>query len=155
MKILNIFKSKKSKSEVVEELKKDFDKKIKDKKKSDEEYYKEKEENSAIFEKLMNTNFYNEIDELMKHFDKKTNPLTKAQKCGYKIDKTNLCLEFYSHGYDQHPVIFQYFSKNKEILIGEKLHETKKDKYFAVKKSRDAEKYFLKLMMEHMGSKIE
>ena len=35
----------------------------------------------------MNDDFYNEINDLMLHFEKKLNQVTKAQKCGYKVDK--------------------------------------------------------------------
>ena len=151
-KILDLFKSKKSK--VVEELTRNFDKKLKTQKKADEEYYKEKNNNYANFENLMHDDFYHEIDELMKHFDLKLNPLTKAQKCGFKVDKNNCRLEFYSNGYDEFPVSYTYTPEKKEIYIRESGNDGRRDKSFSLKDSREAEKYFLKLMTKHMESMI-
>ena len=68
-KFLDLFKIKKSK--VVEELTKEFDKKLIGKKKADEDYAKERLKTDEVFKKLMNQDFYYEIDDLMRHFDKK------------------------------------------------------------------------------------
>ena len=86
-KFLDLFKIKKSK--VVEELTKEFDNNVdarkKANKKFNEDNAKERLKADAVFKMLMNQDFYFEIDDLMRHFDKKLNSNTKAQKCGFKV----------------------------------------------------------------------
>ena len=67
-KFFEFFKPKKS--DVVEELTKNFDKKLEVSRKSDEKYQIQKNKEESSFYKLMNDNFYNEINDLMLHFEK-------------------------------------------------------------------------------------
>ena len=109
-KFLDLFKIKKSK--VVEELTKEFDNNVdarkKANKKFNEDNAKERLKADKIFKKLMNQDFYFEIDDLMRHFDKKLNSNTKAQKCGFKVDDRYYTLTFHSDGYDNFPITYRY-----------------------------------------------
>ena len=96
-KFLDLFKLKKSK--VVEELTKDFDKKVETQKKVNEEYSKNKINHDLIFKSLMHDDFYHEINDLMAHFDKQLNPLHKGDKCGFRVDKSIYELTFHNGGY--------------------------------------------------------
>lgn len=151
-KFLDLFKIKKSK--VVEELTKEFDKKLVGKKKADEDYAKERLKTDEVFKKLMNQDFYYEIDDLMRHFDKKLISNTKAQKCGFKVDDQYYTLTFYSDGYDNFPIGYRFLSEENKIRIDVPGNDGLKDKDFDIKQSREAEKYFLKMMTRKMESKI-
>ena len=151
-KFLDLFKIKKSK--VVEELTKEFDKKLTEKKKSDEDYTKERLKTGVVFKMLMNQDFYFEIDDLMRHFDEKLISNTKAQKCGFKVDDQYYTLTFHSDGYDNFPIEYRYLPEENKIRINVPGNDGLKDKEFSIKQSRDAEKYFLKMMTRHMEDKI-
>ena len=151
-KFLDLFKIKKSK--VVEELTKEFDKKLTEKKKSDEDYTKERLKTGEVFKMLMNQDFYFEIDDLMRHFDEKLISNTKAQKCGFKVDDQYYTLTFHSDGYDNFPIEYRYLPEENKIRINVPGNDGLKDKEFSIKQSRDAEKYFLKMMTRHMEDKI-
>ena len=155
-KFFDLFKIKKSK--VVEELTKEFDNKVeaqkKANKKANEDYAKERLKADEIFKKLMNQDFYFEIDDLMRHFDKKLNSNTKAQKCGFKVDDRYYTLTFHSDGYDNFPITYRYLEEENKIRIDVPGYDGLKDKEFSIKQSRDAEKYFLKMMTRHMEDKI-
>ena len=151
-KFFDFFKPKKS--DVVEELTKNFDKKLEASRKSDGKYQIQKNKEESLFYKLMNDDFYNEINDLMLHFEKKLNQVTKAQKCGYKVDKQFYTLEFYSNGYDNFPIGYRYLPEDKKIFITAPGNDNRLDKEFSIKQSREAEKYFLKLMTKHMESKF-
>ena len=151
-KFLDLFKIKKSK--VVEELTKEFDKKLIGKKKADEDYAKERLKTDEVFKKLMNQDFYYEIDDLMRHFDKKLISNTKAQKCGFKVDDQYYTLTFHSDGYDNFPIGYRYIPEENKIRIDVPGNDGLKDKDFDIKQSREAEKYFLKMMTRKMEDKI-
>ena len=155
-KFFDLFKIKKSK--VVEELTKEFDNKVeaqkKANKKANEDYAKERLKADKIFKMLMNQDFYFEIDDLMRHFDKKLNSNTKAQKCGFKVDDRYYTLTFHSDGYDNFPITYRYLEEENKIRIDVPGNDGLKDKEFSIKQSRDAEKYFLKMMTRHMEDKI-
>ena len=142
----------KKKSKVVEELAKDFDRKVESKKKANEEYSKEKVKHDGIFKRLMNDNFFREINELMGYFDTKLNPLHNAGKCGLKVDESNYRLTFHSDGHDNFPVHYKYDINNIKVRG---LRYDDGGKLFWLKQSREAEKYFLKLMTKHMEQKIK
>jgi hypothetical protein len=155
-KFLDLFKLKKSK--VVEELTKDFDKKVETQKKVNEEYSKNKINHDLIFKSLMHDDFYHEINDLMAHFDKQLNPLHKGDKCGFRVDKSIYELTFHNGGYDNFPVSYKYDEDTNNI----KVHDPEGNrggefggKLFSVKESREAEKHFLKLMTKHMEVKIK
>lgn len=152
-KFLDLFKIKKSK--VVEELTKEFDKKLIGKKKADEDYAKERLKTDEVFKKLMNQDFYYEIDDLMRHFDKKLISNTRAQKCGFKVDDQYYTLTFHSDGYDNFPIGYRFLSEENKIRIDAPGNDGLKDKDFDIKQSREAEKYFLKMMTRKMESKIK
>ena len=151
-KFLDLFKIKKSK--VVEELTKEFDKKLIGKKKADEDYAKERLKTDEVFKKLMNQDFYYEIDDLMRHFDKKLISNTRAQKCGFKVDDQYYTLTFHSDGYDNFPIGYRYIPEENKIRIDVPGNDGLKDKDFDIKQSREAEKYFLKMMTRKMEDKI-
>ena len=155
-KFLDLFKIKKSK--VVEELTKEFDNNVdarkKANKKFNEDNAKERLKADAVFKMLMNQDFYFEIDDLMRHFDKKLNSNTKAQKCGFKVDDRYYTLTFHSDGYDNFPITYRYLEEENKIRIDVPGYDGLKDKEFSIKQSRDAEKYFLKMMTRHMEDKI-
>ena len=152
-KFFDLFKLKKSK--VVEELTKDFDKKVEDRKEVNKEYSKNKINHDTLFKSLMNDDFYHEINELMLHFDKKLGPLTKHEKCGFNVDEVNHSLEFHSYSGDNFPIKYRYFSESNEIFVMVPGNDNRLDKTFSLKQSREAEKYFLKQMTKHMESKIK
>ena len=152
-KIFKLFKPKKS--EFVQELIKNFDQKLDLAKKSEEAHLKEKSKNFEIFKQLMNDAFYQEIDELMKYFDKKFNSISKADKCGFEVDTSSHKLKFYSNGYDNFPLVYQYYDEKKEIWIRETGNDSRRDKKFVIKDSREAEKYFLELMTKKMEYQIK
>ena len=151
-KLFEIFKPKKSK--VVEELTKEFDKKLTLKKKTEEDYAKKRSKADDVFKKLMNQEFYYEIDDLMNHFDEKIITNTKAQKCGFKVDDQYYKLTFHSDGYDNFPITYRYLPEENKIRIDVPGNDGLKDKDFDIKQSREAEKYFLKMMTRHMENKI-
>ena len=155
-KFLDLFKIKKSK--VVEELTKEFDNNVdarkKANKKFNEDNAKERLKADVVFKMLMNQDFYFEIDDLMRHFDKKLNSNTKAQKCGFKVDDRYYTLTFHSDGYDNFPITYRYFEEENKIRIDVPGNDGLKDKEFSIKQSREAEKYFLKMMTRHMEDKI-
>ena len=155
-KFLDLFKIKKSK--VVEELTKEFDNNVdarkKANKKFNEDNAKERLKADVVFKMLMNQDFYFEIDDLMRHFDKKLNSNTKAQKCGFKVDDRYYTLTFHSDGYDNFPITYRYLEEENKIRIDVPGYDGLKDKEFSIKQSRDAEKYFLKMMTRHMEDKI-
>ena len=155
-KFLDLFKIKKSK--VVEELTKEFDNNVDDRKKANKKFNednaKERLKADAVFKMLMNQDFYFEIDDLMRHFDKKLNSNTKAQKCGFKVDDRYYTLTFHSDGYDNFPITYRYLEEENKIRIDVPGYDGLKDKEFSIKQSRDAEKYFLKMMTRHMEDKI-
>ena len=155
-KFVDLFKIKKSK--VVEELTKEFDNNVdarkKANKKFNEDNAKERLKADAVFKMLMNQDFYFEIDDLMRHFDKKLNSNTKAQKCGFKVDDRYYTLTFHSDGYDNFPITYRYLEEENKIRIDVPGYDGLKDKEFSIKQSRDAEKYFLKMMTRHMEDKI-
>jgi len=152
-KFLDLFKQKKSK--VVEELTKDFDKKVEAQKKVNKEYSKNKINHDSIFKSLMHDDFYHEINELMLHLDKKLEPLTKPEKCGFNVDQANHTLEFHSNGYDNFPIKYRYFSEGNEIFVMVPGNDNRLDKSFSLKQSREAEKYFLKQMAKKMEYEIK
>ena len=155
-KFLDLFKIKKSK--VVEELTKEFDNNVdarkKANKKFNEDNAKKRLKADVVFKMLMNQDFYFEIDDLMRHFDKKLNSNTKAQKCGFKVDDRYYTLTFHSDGYDNFPITYRYLEEENKIRIDVPGYDGLKDKEFSIKQSRDAEKYFLKMMTRHMEDKI-
>jgi len=155
-KFVDLFKIKKSK--VVEELTKEFDNKVEAQKKANkkvnEDYEKKRLKVDEMFKKLMNHDFYFEIDDLMRYFDKKLNSNTKAQKCGFKVDDRYYTLTFHSDGYDNFPITYRYLEEENKIRIDVPGYDGLKDKEFSIKQSRDAEKYFLKMMTRHMEDKI-
>ena len=155
-KFLDLFKIKKSK--VVEELTKEFDNNVDARKKANKKFNddnaKERLKADAVFKMLMNQDFYFEIDDLMRHFDKKLNSNTKAQKCGFKVDDRYYTLTFHSDGYDNFPITYRYLEEENKIRIDVPGNDGLKDKEFSIKQSRDAEKYFLKMMTRHMEDKI-
>ena len=151
-KLFEIFKPKKSK--VVEELTKEFDKKLTLKKKTEEDYAKKRSKADDVFKKLMNQEFYYEIDDLMNHFDEKIITNTKAQKCGFKVDDRYYTLTFHSDGYDNFPITYRFLPEENKIRIDVPGNDGLKDKDFDIKQSREAEKYFLKMMTRHMEYKI-
>ena len=155
-KFVDLFKIKKSK--VVEELTKEFDNKVEAQKKANkkvnEDYEKKRLKVDEMFKKLMNHDFYFEIDDLMRYFDKKLNSNTKAQKCGFKVDDRYYTLTFHSDGYDNFPITYRYLEEENKIRIDVPGNDGLKDKEFSIKQSRDAEKYFLKMMTRHMEDKI-
>jgi uncharacterized protein (DUF427 family) len=154
-KFLDLFKIKKSK--VVEELTKEFDNNVgarkKANKKFNEDNAKKRLKAHVVFKMLMNQDFYFEIDDLMRHFDKKLNSNTKAQKCGFKVDDRYYTLTFHSDGYDNFPITYRYLEEENKIRIDVPGYDGLKDKEFSIKQSRDAEKYFLKMMTRHMEDK--
>jgi uncharacterized protein (DUF427 family) len=154
-KFLDLFKIKKSK--VVEELTKEFDNNVgarkKANKKFNEDNAKKRLKADVVFKMLMNQDFYFEIDDLMRHFDKKLNSNTKAQKCGFKVDDRYYTLTFHSDGYDNFPITYRYLEEENKIRIDVPGYDGLKDKEFSIKQSRDAEKYFLKMMTRHMEDK--
>lgn len=152
-KIFKLFKPKKS--EFVKELIKNFDQKLDLVKKSKEAHLKDKNKNFKIFKQLMNNAFHQEIYELMKYFDKKLNSISKAAKCGFEVDTSNHKLKFYSNGYDNFPLMYQYYDEKKEIWIRESGNDSRRDKKFVIKDSREAEKYFLELMTKKMEYEIK
>ena len=155
-KFLDLFKIKKSK--VVEELTKEFDNNVdarkKANKKFNEDNAKERLKADEVFKMLMNQDFYFEIDDLMRHFDKKLISNTKAEKCGFKVDDQYYTLTFHSDGYDNFPITYRYLKEENKIRIDVPGNDGLKDKEFSIKQSRDAEKYFLKMMTRHMEDKI-
>jgi hypothetical protein len=151
-KFLDLFKIKKSK--VVEELTKEFDKKLEAQKKAAEDDAKERLLADEVFKNLMNQDFYFEIDDLMRYFDKKLISNTRAQKCGFKVDDRYYTLTFHSDGWDNHPITYRYLVEENKIRIDVPGNDGLKDKEFNIKQSRDAEKYFLKMMTRHMEYKV-
>lgn len=152
-KFLDIFMPKKSK--VVEDLTKEFDKKVEAQKKANVEYSKVKKNSDEVFKTLMNQEFYFDIDDLMRHFDEKLFNKTKADKCGFKVDEHYYTLEFLSDGYDNFPITYRYLPKENKIRIDVPGNDGLKDKDFDLKQSREAEKYFLKMMTRKMEYKIK
>ena len=152
-KLLDIFMPKKSK--VVEDLTKEFDKKVEAQKKANVEYSKVKKNSDEVFEKLMNQEFYFDIDDLMRHFDEKIITNTKAEKCGFKVDDQFYTLKFFSDGWDNFPITYRYLPEENKIRIDVPGNDGLKDKDFDVKQSREAEKYFLKMMTRKMEYKIK
>jgi hypothetical protein len=151
-KLFEFLKPKKSK--YVEELKKEFDKKLEAQEKSNTEYLKEKSKRDTIFKSLMNDDFYSEINELMKHYEKKNTPLTRGHRCGYKIDNNYYTLNFYGHSHDNFPIEYRFISKENKISVSVPGNDSLKDKNFAIKDSREAEKYFLKQVNKHLADQI-
>ena len=147
---LNLFKLKKSK--VVEELTKDFDKKVEAQKKVNEQYSKNKINHDTLFKSLMNDDFYHEINDLMAHFDKQLNPLHNAGKCGFRVE--GYILTFHIDGYDDFPVRYKYDEDTNNIRIQGRGYDNG-GKLFSLEQSREAEKCFLKLMTKHMEEKIK
>ncbi len=105
----------------------------------------------------MNDDFYHEINDLMVHFDKQLNPLHNSDKYGFKVNEFNYQLTFHNGGYDNFLVSYKY----DEDINNIKVHDLEGNidgefggKLFSVKESREAEKYFLKLMTKHMETKI-
>jgi len=150
IKLFDFLKPKKSK--VVEELTKNFDKKIESQKKINEENSKIKINHDVVFKSLMNDDFYHEINELMAYFDKQLNPLHNAGKCGFRVE--GYILTFYIDGYDNFPVCYKYDEDTNDIRIQDHGYDNG-DKLFSLKQSREAEKCFLKLMSKHMEQKIK
>ena len=153
-KLFEFLKPKKSKSKYVEELTSNFDKKLTAKKKADENYAKDRLKSDEVFKKLMNQDFYFEIDGLIRHFDERLVSNTKGEKCGFKVDDRYYTLTFHSDGWDNHPIIYRYLAEENKIRIDVPGNDGLKDKEFNIKQSRDAEKYFLKMMTRHMEYKI-
>jgi hypothetical protein len=153
-KLFEFLKPKKSKSKYVEELTSNFDKKLNPKKKADENYAKDRLKSDEVFKKLMNQDFYFEIDGLMRHFDERLVSNTKGEKCGFKVDDRYYTLTFHSDGWDNHPITYRYLAEENKIKIDVPGNDGLKDKEFNIKQSRDAEKYFLKMMTRHMEYKI-
>ncbi|MDC0859823.1 hypothetical protein OAP45_03225 [Candidatus Pelagibacter sp.] len=153
-KLFKFLKLKKSKSKYVEELTSNFDKKLTAKKKADENYAKDRLKSDEVFKKLMNQDFYFEIDGLMRHFDERLVSNTKGEKCGFKVDDRYYTLTFHSDGWDNHPITYRYLVEENKIRIDVPGNDGLKDKEFNIKQSRDAEKYFLKMMTRHMEYKI-
>jgi len=155
-KLFEIFKPKKSK--VVEELTKEFDNRLEAQKKANkkaaEDAAKERLKADEVFKNLMNQDFYFEIDDLMNHFDEKIITNTKAQKCGFKVDDRYYTLTFHSDGYDNFPITYRFLPEENKIRIDVPGNDGLKDKDFDIKQSREAEKYFLKMMTRHMEYKI-
>jgi hypothetical protein len=149
---LDLFKIKKSKA--VEELTKEFDKKLAAKKNADENYAKDRLKSDEVFKKLMNQEFYFEIDELMRHFDERLVSKTKGEKCGFNVDDRYYTLTFHSDGWDNHPITYRYLAEENKIRIDVPGNDGLKDKEFNINQSREAEKYFLKMMTRHMEYKI-
>ena len=152
-KFLDIFMPKKSK--VVEDLTKEFDKKVEAQKKANVEYSKVKKNSDEVFKTLMNQEFYFDIDDLMRHFDEKIITNTKGEKCGFKVDDQFYTLKFFSDGWDNFPITYRYLPEENKIRIDVPGNDGLKDKDFDVAQSREAEKYFLKMMTRHMEYKIK
>lgn len=152
-KFLDIFKPKKSK--VVEDLTKEFDKKVEAQKKANAEYSKIRKNSDEVFKTLMNQEFYFDIDDLMNHFDEKIITNTKGEKCGFKVDNQYYTLKFFSDGWDNFPITYRYLPEENKIRIDVPGNDGLKDKDFDLKQSREAEKYFLKMMTRKMEYKIK
>ena len=133
---------------------KDWRLKKKANKKAAEDDAKERLLADEVFKNLMNQDFYFEIDDLMRHFDKKLISNTRAQKCGFKVDDRYYTLTFHSDRYDNFPITYRYLPEENKIRIDVPGNDGLKDKDFDIKQSREAEKYFLKMMTRHMEYKI-
>ena len=152
-KLFDIFKPKRSK--VVEDLTKEFDKKVEAQKKANVEDGNFRKNSDEVFKTLMSQEFYLEIDDLMNHFDEKIITNTKGEKCGFKVDDRYYKLTFHSDGWDNFPITYRYLPEENKIRIGVPGNDGLKDKDFDIKQSREAEKYFLKMMTRHMEYKIK
>jgi len=152
-KLFDIFKPKRSK--VVEDLTKEFDKKVEAQKKANVEDSNFRKNSDEVFKTLMSQEFYLEIDDLMNHFDEKIITNTKGEKCGFKVDDHYYTLKFFSDGWDNFPITYRYLPEENKIRIDVPGNDGLKDKDFDIKQSREAEKYFLKMMTRHMEYKIK
>jgi len=141
------------KSELVNKLTEKFAKKIEAEKKIRNKYQQNEDKHDEIFKDLLNENFQFEINELMRFFDSKLNAIYKSDKCGIKIEYSVRQLRFYSGGYSDHHVCFWY--TKKDINISKTDDYEISSKKFALTRSREAEKYFLKLMTKYMEDKIK